>query len=198
MAITVEPGLEAQADWVLAQIEGLRAAGVRLDDGKRIPVGWSMLTFRRQADGSLHAFEPDFSPGSSSTERPGATETLRMQALQLGFANLVGAKPETTGFRDKVVLEKGCLAEDDLYMTREPPVPAKGDSGWFIGARRRRDSEAELEAIFAYQLLQLRPELFPALILPAGSMVAADRLGIERVANSSNVMLYQRQPRESK
>jgi hypothetical protein len=121
----------------------MRAAGIPLQEGKRLPVGWSIIIFRRQDDGKLHAFEPDFSPDSSATEKRGATDTLRVQALQLGFASLVGAKPEITGFREKVILEKGCLAEPNLFMTRQAPQHEKGDSGWFIGRRLHTARESE-------------------------------------------------------
>lgn len=189
VVVTVDAGLEQLADWLLGVLSRMHQAGDFVGDGKRIQLGWSVLVCRRQRDGVLLVCEPDFLCDPFSEEVPGATYSLKYQAAQMAFADRAGVTPEMTSFQDKIVLEKGCLSADKIYMTRGRPDREKADSGWFVGAQQRNEAATEFEAIYAFQLLKYRPSLFPALILPAGFMVMAGLEGIEGVMNSSNELV---------
>ncbi|MEJ8294379.1 hypothetical protein WKI45_16245 [Delftia tsuruhatensis] len=195
VVVKVDVGLENLADWLLNVLIKMHQSGRVLEDGKSIQLGWSTLFLRRQQDGDLIVCEPNFARDPFSEEVPGATCTLKIQASQMEFASRVKIVPEVTKFQEKIVLEKGCLSVERIYMTRAHPDRDAGDSGWFIGSQKSNDvilsgnASSEFEAIYAYELLQLRPELFPALILPSGFMVMAGSGGIIGVVNSENEMI---------
>ncbi|SMC30033.1 hypothetical protein SAMN02745857_04381 [Andreprevotia lacus DSM 23236] len=189
VAVTVDAELEKLADWLLGVLARMHQTDHLVEDGKRIQLGWSVLVFRRQSNGTLLVCEPDFMRDPFTDEVPNANYSLRLQAVQMAFADRAGVSPEVTRFQEKIILEKGCLEENAIYMTREPPQREKADSGWFIGVRRPNEATAELEAIYAFQLLRDRPSLFPALILPAGFMVVAGPDGVESVLNASNELI---------
>jgi hypothetical protein len=190
--VSVEAGLEKYAEWLLGVFADMATKGRPPEDGRRLQIGWTAYTLRRQPDGALHVFEPDFLGDAFKAEKLGATESLKLQGVQLGFADRLGVTPEVTAFHEKVIFEKGSLSAEDIYMTRVEPNRAESDSGWFIGVRRAGDTPQELEGIPAYQLLQRRPELFAALILPAGCIVVASKAGIETVVDGKSKVIFDR------
>lgn len=109
--------------------------------------------------------------------------TLEVQALQNSFAKHCGVDPIATLFQDKIILVKGCLDKEKLFMERIEPDLEKGDSGWFINTLEDDSEDIEYEAIYAFQLLYLRPEIMSVLILPPEFIVLVDKNTIEKVIN---------------
>lgn len=68
-------------------------------------------------------------------------------------------------------------------MERIEPDLEKGDSGWFINTLEDDSEDIEYEAIYAFQLLYLRPEIMSVLILPPEFIVLVDKNTIEKVIN---------------
>lgn len=55
--------------------------------------------------------------------------------------------------------------------------------------KRTRPAPA-FEAVFAFQLLKMRPELAAALVLPEGFLVMVDAAGIAAVADADNRTIF--------
>lgn len=192
IVIKVSKELTQQADWFLSILYKMHENGdFVLEDGRRIQFGWSSLVLRRIGASELQLFEPDYFNDPFSDEREDISCSLKNQADQVGFANRAGVTPVFTKFQDKIILEKDSLSSNELFMSRSHPNPEKFDSGWFIGVRRQNEAQPDLDAIYCYQLLKLRPELFPALILPEGFMVFFSQERIEGVLNSDNQIIMQ-------
>ena len=175
-----------QVTWLLGVILQMNSRGTVLADGFRFQLGWSILTLRRKSDGSLIICEPDYLNNPFEDALESVNITLDIQAKQKEFSRKYAVTPMITSFQDKIVVENDALAEDEIYMERSVPSPEKNDSGWYIGRRKKNDAAPEIKAVFAYELLKLRPQLFASLILPAGYMVFINKEKIIEIFNSKN------------
>lgn len=178
--------LSEQAKWLAELIVDMSRKGVSIEGGVKIQFGWSFLIFRNFDDNQLILCEPDFSRNPFSEEKNSIDSTLEVQALQNSFAKRCGVDPIATLFQDKIILVKGCLNKEKLFMERIEPDLEKGDSGWFINTFEDDSENIEYEAIYVFQLLKLRPELMSVLMLPPGFIVLVDRNTIEKVINEKN------------
>jgi hypothetical protein len=186
VTVIASPVLKLQAAWLLDVLRNTFDQGAKIDDGSRLQIGWSVLTLRKQADGSLTVCEPDFARNPFQDEIKSVDVTLQVLGGQNRFAARVGVVPVMTSFQDKIVIAKGALDAISLYMERRAPSPEKGDSGWYIGGRDRSQGTKELEAIYAFQLLKLRPELVETLVLPPGYMAFIEGREISSILNANN------------
>ncbi|WP_373883235.1 hypothetical protein ACEQ85_01350 [Acinetobacter pittii] len=178
--------LSEQAKWLVELIVDMSRKGVSIEDGVKIQFGWSFLIFRNFDDNQLILCEPDFLSNPFSEEKYSIDFTLEVQALQNSFSKRYGVDPIATLFQDKIILVKGCLDKEKLFMERIEPDLEKGDSGWFINTLEDDSEDIEYEAIYAFQLLKIRPELMSVLILPPGFIVLVDKNTIEKVINEKN------------
>jgi hypothetical protein len=115
-----------------------------------------------------------------------------VQAQQNDILRRFGEEGEAAVFQDKIVLATGCLREQRVYLERTPGAP-EGDSGWYIGPADDRGAKRELEAIYVYQLLSVRPALMQVLALPARYLIVFSGDELEAVLNDQNVNLLQAQ-----
>jgi hypothetical protein len=182
--------LQQQADWLLGVLAQMHHSGQLIKEGKRVQVGGSFLSFHRLPSGYLSVAEPDIEKNPFQDETTDVSGTLKVLSGQFALAKQLSVEPVATTFQDKIVMDKNCLQSDDLYMHRGELNALGNDSGWFIGRQGARDPASELEAIYAFQLLKQRPELFPALILPVGYMVMVNSEGIQAIMNANNEKVF--------
>lgn len=178
--------LSEQANWLAELIVDMNQKGISLESGVKIQFGWSFLIFRNFGDNQLIVCEPDFSGNPFSEEKNSIDFTLEIQAVQNTFVKRCGVEPIATLFQDKIILAKECLNKEKLFMERIEPDLEKGDSGWFINTLEDDSEDIEYEAIYAFQLLKLRPELISVLMLPPGFIVLVNKNTIEKVIDSNN------------
>lgn len=178
------------ADWLLDCLLRLHGSGRTVAEGVRLQVGGMFMSFRRLPSNELAVCVPDVEADPFKDETTDVSGALRVLLNQIAFAKQIEVEPVATSFQDKVVIDQGCLGSDNLFMVRSLPDAAEGDSGWFIGRQGPRESTPAVEAIFAFQLLKRRPELAPALGLPAGFMVMVDVAGISAVTDADNRTLF--------
>lgn len=181
--------LREQVEWLESLIIELNKQGTLIEDGVKIQFGWSFLIFREYEYNKLIVCEPDFSKNPFIDEKRSIDFTIEIQAVQNSFAQRCGIEPVFTLFQDKIILAKGCLNEEKLFMERINPDSEYGDSGWFINAVENNNENPELEAIYVYQLLSLKPELLPVLILPPGFIVLINNKIVEKVINQNNEVI---------
>lgn len=173
-----------QAESLLDAIKSFAGNGVGLKDGVRIQMGWSLLCLK-QRDTELVVCEPNFDTNPFS-EREDVTTTLKVLLEQSILLQRLGVAPLDFRFDDKIVMANGCLAEQNVVLTRSEPTP--GDSGWYICGMR--NDVTELEAIYTCQLLHTRPAFLQVLSLPAEYMVVFDGDQIEFVLNPAAEHLW--------
>jgi len=132
-------------------------------------------------------YEPNFLGNPFQDEIIGVNWTLNIMARQNFFMQRLLADPEPIFFQDKIILTKDALRAASIYMERGAPKPEAGDSGWYIGVRGVENKNPKLEAIYAYQLLAVRPELVDVLTAPRGYMVFFDGSTLSAVLNAESV-----------
>jgi len=166
LTLACNDDLDHQGQWLLDLIASRDQAGPGLASGTTVQVGWSVLTLAATANGVLEVREPDFDTDPLTATRAEVSTTLRILAAQTDLLRRVGSEGLAARFDEKVVVQKGCLAEPGIYAQRSEPTP--GDSGWYVGlADGPAAAGAEdLEAIRLHQLLVLRPHLLAAMALP--------------------------------
>lgn len=182
--------LRKQAQWVENLIVDLNQQGVLIENDLKIKFGWSFLIFREYESNRFILCEPDFSHNPFTDVKQSIDFTIKIQLAQSSFAQDCGVESLVTSFQDKIILAKGCLDKEKLFMERIAPASEQSDSGWFINALEDGNENPELEAIYAFQLLSLRPEIFPALILPPEFIVLTNKEGIAKVINQNNEVVY--------
>jgi hypothetical protein len=180
--LVCDDALTAQGEWLADAVE--RHAEIWI--GATIEVGWSVFKLLEQ-NGQLVLCEPDFDKDPFSVFRCDVSESLKTLVTQNGFLDGVKAKPCQVRFDDKVIFKKGCLSAPNLYGERSSP--SRGDSGWYFGPVEGGTpiSPEELEAVFAYQLASMRPELIKVLSLPAGWLVLFNGPLLTKVVNEQNM-----------
>ena len=130
--------------------------------------------------------EPDFSRNPFKDELASVNTTLEIVAKQNAFAERFGLAPVAISFQDKILISRGVLDEASFYMERSAPSPENCDSGWYFGAKGVDMESPVLEAVYAYKILQTRPELVDALILPAGYIALVNQQKITSILNERN------------
>jgi hypothetical protein len=177
--VNCDEDLRPQGEWLLAYLRktfGNDPGPLR--DGFKIQVGWSILCLRQQEAG-LVVCEPNYRGNPFVEWHDDISCTLQVQMEQNELLEVLDVKEGAAAlFQDKIVLAKGCLSEERIFLFRSKDAPA-GDSGWYIGPTAGSEPAAANEAIHVYQLLKLRPALLQALALPPGSMVTFHGDGIE-------------------
>lgn len=185
VVVRCSTALVIQAEWLLGLLHRLWVQGVPIDAGKKIQLGWSILSFRQESPGLLVVCEPDFSRNPFLDTRDDVSCTLSVQQAQNTFAKQIQVEILPVSFQDKVVIAKGSLSTSHIYLERNAD-PKKGDSGWYIGPCEPTSSPPDLEAVYVYELLQLRPSVLQCLGLPPGYLVVFQDEEIETVLNADN------------
>ena len=181
LVVTCDPSQIDQAKWLLtecARIEGL-------EPNQTVSVGWT--TFKMVSDGKrLRLLQPDYESDPFnlwSNDVSVSIDVLVSQSTMLRRCRLEGL---ACTFKDKIVLTKGALERDDIYLERSEASP--GDSGWYIGPSS--GERGELSAIYSYELLKARPALTGLLFLPAGTVVIVKASRIVEIADAQDRVLY--------
>lgn len=162
--------LAPQADWLLSYLEKMHREGYVFFSGMKIQFGWSFLELHEIGRDAYVIREPDFSGNPFEEFRQDVSVTLQIQAMQNSLIAKLGVLPTVVSFQDKIIIAKGCLGAEQIYMERIPPQPDKADSGWFVGFLNGDNQQSNLQSIYVYQLLS-RPILLQFLLLPAGSLI---------------------------
>jgi hypothetical protein len=183
--------LEEQAIGLLKKLDELNEAGPSIQDGTTIMFGWSLLTLRGGED-ELVICEPDFEGDPLHDYRPQVEHTLRILTQQVALLKHTGSEGVEARYLDKVVIAKGCLGTERIYLERTA-TDADADSGWFVGeveGEEMKYTVEELEAIYVYQIFQIRRALMKVLALPPGYMVVFRGDYIEEIFNADGSSVW--------
>ncbi len=181
-----DPSLHIQAESVLRLFGDLGATGTLLQDGARIPLGWSQLSLRAR-DGQLVICEPHFDGDPLAELREDITRTLSVLVDQTAITQRLGVATQPTAFHQHLTVAFGVLAQPQLLLERKRP-PLLDDSGWYIGPME--PGETECVTMRVYELLRIRPALVSVLALPTGSLVTFDGDSITTVLDELDAELW--------
>ena len=107
--------LQEQADWFLGILAEMHKSGRSIEEGKRLQIGGSFVSLRRQPSGYLVVCEPDIERNPFQDETTDMSCTLRVLASQIALANRLAVEPLVTTFQDKVVMDQDCLQSELLH-----------------------------------------------------------------------------------
>ena len=181
----------AQAEKIFAvQVEGLfhfltEVENDRLIDGFSIQVGWSIYFLDKREDG-YHIIIHDYTKNPFEDMTDDLTISLWILLTQVSFLKPLTIEGELLRFCDKIVAAKNVLELDNIYLERTKGCE-KGDSGWYIGPVNDEHNAEEYEALYAYELLKLRPSLIRVLTLPFEYLVIFEKDELKAVVNERNV-----------
>ncbi|PEI96413.1 hypothetical protein CN679_01370 [Bacillus pseudomycoides] len=181
----------AQAEKIFAvQVEGLfhfltEVENDRLIDGFSIQVGWSIYFLDKREEG-YHIIVHDYTKNPFEDMTDDLTISLWILLTQVSFLKPLTIEGELLRFCDKIVAAKNVLELDNIYLERTKRCE-KGDSGWYIGPVNDEHNAEEYEALYAYELLKLRPSLIRVLTLPFEYLVIFEKDELKAVVNERNV-----------
>lgn len=170
------PQLQAQGEWLLSVLAPIIEQRLGTGTELRLQFWWTVLMIQRRG-GEVLIQEPDYFGDPAKRLTSDLSFTLTLAARQRDLLAEVGAQPSPAMFNHQVVLTKGCLAKERLYLERGAPQ-AKDDSGWFIGPGDEGEAEENYESRRVYEIAKERPGVVPLLALPEGysALVAGDQI----------------------
>ncbi|MBU7592609.1 immunity protein Imm33 domain-containing protein [Metabacillus halosaccharovorans] len=183
---TAEKELEPQIESLFSILE--QEDRNKLIHGFSLQVGWSVYYLNEKETGNFILTTPDYSRNPFEDITEDLTLALWVQLEQGHFLRKLNVDGLSIKFSDKIILSKGVLELEKIYLQRTGDVE-KGDSGWYIGPVEDNNT-TELYALYAYQLLKIKPEIIQVLALPYDYMVVFEGNEIKAVLNENDVDIF--------
>jgi hypothetical protein len=183
-----DANLLVQAEWLLEQVWQIGIKKGFLKNGETIQLGWTVIKIK-EVNNEFILCEPNFTENPFETCIESVNISLITLAQQSDVLNKLQILGEPTLFSDKVIYSDDCLSQEKIYLERQSDV-SKGDSGWFIGSVSESSKKSELKAMYAYQLLLVRPELLSVLSLPKDYIAVFNKSTIEAILNENNQNIW--------
>ena len=181
--VTAEKELEPQVEILFTILEQVDRN--KLIHGFSLQVGWSVYYLHERKTGNFILTTADYAKNPFEDITEDLTLALWVQLEQSHFLRKMNVDGISIKFSDKIILSKGVLELDNIYLQRNGDVE-KGDSGWYIGPVENNNT-TELYALYAYQLLKIKPEVIQVLALPNDYMVVFEGNEIKAVLNENDV-----------
>jgi len=191
VVVNCEEDLSQQAAALLSKLEQLHGQGPPLHSGTVVQFGWSRLVLKPDGN-DLVVCEPDFDHDPFSRTVPEVDRTLRVAAEQAGVCRLAKAVGPDVSFAQTVVIAKGHLSTPMIYLDRRDPE-VNGFSGWYLGPSAEEttiDSQEQLEPVYIYQLLNLRPAVIKVLNLPINYLVVFSGDTIDMIFDATGTVVW--------
>lgn len=183
---TAEKELQSQIEILFAILEQVEPN--KLIHGFSLQVGWSVYYLYERETRDFILTTPDYTKNPFEDITEDLTLALWVQLEQDHFLRKINVDGSSIKFSNKIILSKGVLELEKIYLQRNGNVE-KGDSGWYIGPVED-DNTTELYALYAYQLLKIRPEIIQVLALPNDYMVIFEGNEIKAVINDNDVDIF--------
>ncbi len=161
--------VELQARWLLGQLQSLHDQGVTLLHNTRLRVGWSIVTLR-VFGGRVHLCEPQFAGDPVSGQIDDISLTLQVTSEQLALTRELAVRPEPTLYLESIRVAPGALTTHAVRLERTS-LRSLGESGWSLLAEDSSQPETWTR-VPSFQLLEARPSMLRALMLPSDYRVS--------------------------
>jgi hypothetical protein len=180
---------ERRAASVLDVFERLAGSGSPLRPGFQIRFGWSLFRLVEEADeeNALRVTEPDFAAWPEELWVPTIDRSLDVLAAQTSLLRGLDVDAEDVFFDQKLIAAPGALAASGVFLRRGDRL-SEEDSGWLLGTLE--DPEAltlgeGLEGVWVASLVERRPALLQALVLPAGFIAIFSGDSIDQILDAA-------------
>lgn len=159
----------------------------KLADGFSIQVGWSVFSLCNYEE-CYQIITPDYTKNPFKDTSEDLTIALWVQLEQSHCLRRLNIEGELIKFNDKIVIAKNVLQQEEFYLQRSSGC-GEGDSGWYIGPINEEES-GELETIYAYELLKMKPAIIQVLALPYNYLVVFEKDKIKAILNENDVEIW--------
>jgi hypothetical protein len=182
--------LQPQVLTLFQIINGIPPQNIK--DGFVIEAGFSLFTLFG-TDNTYRIKVPDYTKDPFSDITDDLTVALWIQLEQSNLLRKYDITGESIRFDEKILVVKGALSEKMISLQRSGDCE-KGDSGWCIRSTvdmDEHDEPSDYEAIYAYQLVKLRPAIIKVLALPYEYIAVFEGEDIKAILNESDENLIQ-------
>lgn len=183
---------ERRAASVLDVFERLAGSGSPLRPGFQIRFGWSLFRLVEEAgetdeENALRVTEPDFAAWPEERWVPTIDLSLDVLAAQTSLLRGLDVDAEDVFFDQKVIAAPGAIEASGVFLRRGDRLTEE-DSGWLLGTLE--DPEAltrgeGLEGLWVASLVERRPALLQALVLPAGFIAIFSGDSIDQILDAA-------------
>ena len=168
--INAETELEDQAQKLYAILLNLEKSNIV--NGFSFQVGWAVYYLCEKELNTFQITTTDYAKNPFSHITEDLTLALWVQLEQTHFLRKIRVDGITVRFNDKILLEENIFDQQRFYLQRTGNTKL-GNSGWYIGPIE--GEYTKLCAIYAYELLKIRPEIIQVLALPYDYMVIFEK-----------------------
>jgi len=182
--VNAEGELESQVKLlfeVLSEIEEQR-----LVSGFSLQIGWGVYYLSEENENEFVITTPDYLENPFKKTTIDLTLSLWVQLEQTHLLRILQLEGMTTKYSDKIIMERNVLDGEKFYLQRTRAVE-KGDSGWYVGTIK--EETKEIYAIYAYELLKMKPQIIKLLSLPNDYMVFFDKGEVKSIVDADNNIL---------
>ena len=181
LVANVENYMKEQAEALLDIISNIE----RLKNNFKIQIGFTIFTLLNVNE-EMVILAPDYNKNPFIDTTEDLTIALWVQLEQGILLNKLKLDGELISFQDKIICSKNALKFDNIYLQRSLQYE-KGDSGWYIGTVDEKNRDEELEIIYAYQILKMKPSILQALALPNGHIAVFNKDRLEAVLDENDI-----------
>jgi hypothetical protein len=170
--VRAAPHLRGEVERVFAVLEAMAAESFEIEDGGLLPIGWTTLRFSVHGD-RISLQEPDYDGDPETQWRADISVSLATLARQRAVLDRIDIPGEAINFDQHVLLVRGVLDDDKLFMMRVPS-PGGRTTGWRVIPSAGMAEDDEVDSVPVYAIMRERPILIDAMLLPAGFMVVVE------------------------
>lgn len=185
--------LAIQATALLSKLEQLHSIGPALRPGTVVQFGWSRLTL--ELDGNnLIVCEPDYDGDPFHHTVPVVDRTLRVIMDQAFICRSLNSVGREVTFDQTIVVAKAAIDTPKIYLDRVE-TEINEFSGWYLGPTDGdsiNEYKDQVESLYVYQLLNLRPAVMKILNLPFNCIVIFNGDTIETIFDSNGIDVSER------
>lgn len=169
--VYADPALAPEVARLFALFEDLRAEQVPIDRNTRLPIGWTTLSFAVEGERGerLVVLEPDYANQPEAHTRPNISVSLATLARQRAVLEHAGVAGQPIDFDQHVLTIRGSLELDEVFLLRVDS-PGGRMTGWRLSPTEGIPPGSETESLPVYAILDARPALLDAMLLPPGYM----------------------------
>jgi hypothetical protein len=186
--VYADPSLAVEVARLFALFEDLAAEQVPLDRTTRLPIGWTTLSFAAEGD-RLIVEEPDYANQPELHTRRDISVSLATLARQRAVLENAGVAGEPIGFDQHVLTIAGVLELDEVLLLRVES-PGGRLTGWRLSPTEGIAEDSEIESLPVYAILEARPALLDAMLLPAGYMAFYSGNTITTIVNERDEVVW--------
>ena len=161
----------------------------KIKDGFKLEIGFSVFFFTQTGSGYSISV-PDYSKNPFTDISQDLTAAMRIQSEQTGFIKKYKISAEPVRFDDRIAVSKKAMQSELISLQRFTDL---GGSGWCAEAAETKEdgrlgivSSDEYELYYIYQLLNIRPAIIRALVLPYGYIAVFEGGTVKAILNEKN------------